>query len=143
MNIEQIKAAIAAGQCKKIYYSAHTLWWTHSEADLKESTELGKAAQVVRSERTLADPNISDEKKQRLKGLLEMINGGSGTIPLDPSGSPLMQYDNPTEWIERAEQKPEHFGTHGIQAFLKAHHHNCGGLCFSRWQEYNLLCDKT
>ncbi len=141
MNIEQIKASIASGQCKTIFYSAHTLWWTHSVEDLKQATETGRATQSERHSRMLADPTVPEATKQQLKGLMQII--ARGNTPLDPSGSPLMQTDNPTEWISMAEKKPEHFGRHGIQAFLKAHHQNCGGLCFSKWEQYNLLCDKN
>lgn len=141
MTIDQIKTDIESGKCKRIYFSAHTLWWTHLDEDLISAGAAGKKAQAMIMDKRLKDTRIPAEERTRMSGLFEIAKKSS--IPLDPSGSPLMQMENPAKWISEAELKPEHFGKHGLAAFLKAHHQNCGGLCFQDWNSYNLLCEKN
>lgn len=65
----------------------------------------------------------------------------SDIIPFDPSGSVLFQMDDPEKWVTYSENKPEHFGKYGIDTFLFSHHQNCENMCFSTWDEYNVMLD--
>jgi len=72
-------------------------------------------------------------------------------LPCDPRGGMLMQTDNADEFLRQAEAHPEHYGRHGLRAFMAAHHQNCitgdGGprhlwpTCLQTWEEYNALLD--
>lgn len=72
-------------------------------------------------------------------------------LPCDPRGGMLMQTkerDGMT-FIKSALAVPEHYGKHGIRAFLLAYH-GCvkvkeTGLatCFATWDEYNQLIDQA
>lgn len=63
------------------------------------------------------------------------------TIPCDPSGSPLFQTDDTLGFMKAAESKPEHYGKHKMDAFMKSHHQNCDGHCFMDWSKYNDVLD--
>ena len=110
-----------------IYYSSGNLWWTHSEDDLKEATEIGGLVSEKRHERFLNDPEQKEEEKKRLAALLQTLKQHQEqyghNIPTDPWGCPLFMM-KAKEWIEAAEQKPEHFGKYGLEAFMKTHHQN-------------------
>lgn len=142
MTIEQVKADIKSGKCTRIYYSAHTLWWTHLDSDVEEATKMGRIARDKQHEMYLERKDISHAERTRYSNLVEMTKKSAVTIPLDPSGSPLYQIDEKVElmkWITAAEEKPEHFGQHKLDAFMMSHHQNCEGKCFSKWDGYNML----
>lgn len=46
MTLEQVKRDIAEKRSTMIYYSAHTLWWTHIDEDLENATKRGRARQL-------------------------------------------------------------------------------------------------
>lgn len=114
-------------EAKMIYYSAGSLWWTHSEEDLKESTIMGLAAGEISHQKFINDPARPEEDKKRLIALNEGFKKHKelyGThIPLDPWGAPLYQVEA-GKWIQPAEEKPEHFKKYGLEAFMKTHHKN-------------------
>lgn len=141
MTIEQVQEDIKSGKCKRIYYAAHTLWWTHLEEDLIQARAQGRKAQEIRNQKLLNDPNVPESEKERFRGLFKLV--ANSITPLDPSGSPLYQTDDVNDWVDRAIKLPTHFGRHGLAAFMKAHHQNCGGICSARWEDYNLMCDKN
>ncbi|MES2004319.1 MAG: hypothetical protein V4450_07345 [Bacteroidota bacterium] len=142
ITLEQIKKDIADGKGSRIYYSAHTLWWTHLDTDVETATEMGKQASDSRMEQMLADPTVPEEQKTRIKALRNSAPMQS-TVPLDPSGSPLYQMDDVEKWIRVAEEKPAHFGKHGLDAFVKAHHQNCEGIAFQSWDHVNQVIDSA
>jgi hypothetical protein len=49
-----------------------------------------------------------------------------GPVPLDPFGSPLYQGDL-IDWLKVAEQKPEHYGEHGLNIFMASNAKNFNG----------------
>jgi|SRR5690606_2200160 len=70
-------------------------------------------------------------------------------LPCDPRGGMLMQSDKPSDFFRHAEANPNHYGKHGLKAFMAAHHLNCvvsredaRGTCLATWEEYNNLLDE-
>lgn len=139
ITLEQVKKDIEEGKSTMIYYSTHTLWWTHLASDVEEATKQGTIASAKEHEKILEDPNVSVEQKQRLTSLLKMANKFAVQIPMDPTGSPLYQMEDCDKWVSEAEKKPYHFGEHRLMAFMKSHHQNCEGKCFQKWERYNEL----
>lgn len=145
ITLQQIKDDIQAGKVTRIYYSSGSLWWTHLDTDVSQATEIGIKCQDDGHAKFMTNPNIPQADKDRRDGLYKMIRKpGAHRIPTDPTGAPLYQFTEKKDienWIAAAENKPEHFGKHGIDAFLKAHHQNCDGKCFNSWDSYNSLID--
>jgi len=141
ITIEQVKADILSGKSKRIYYSAGSLWWTHLDSDIEESTKLGRSCSDEDGKKFMARTDVPESEKQRYKALRAMADKATVTIPLDPTGGTLYQMDDLTEWVSRAEKLPDHFGKHGLDAFMMAHHQNCK-KCFSRWEDYNNFIDE-
>ena len=139
MTIEQVKADILSDKSDMIIYSTSTLWWTHLWKDVEEATAQGVKAQDIRHAELLNDPKFPENEKIRLRALMGMMRKGHQT-PLDPTGSPLMQIKECMDWVTEAEKKPEHFGRHGLKAFILAHHQNSVKPC-KTWEEYNLIID--
>jgi hypothetical protein len=135
ITLDQIKEDIQTGKYKMIYYSTHTLWWTHDVKDLEEATTLGRAAQKKMHEAMMRNPSIPKSEKKKIKSLFKLAYQDGSGIPLDPFSSPLYQADDPEKWLRLAEEDPAHFGSFGIHAFLKTHHQNSGGKCFTKWDQ--------
>ena len=125
VTLEQIRAARPA----MIYYSANTLWWTHDASHLYVLINRRATPQVVARVMPPAP--------------------GAHQLPCDPRGSVLLQTENVEEWLSAAEGKPEHFGKHGLRAFLASHHLNSQlGVserpwCSPSWGEYNDAIDRA
>jgi hypothetical protein len=70
-----------------------------------------------------------------------------GSLPCDPRGSMLMQAPA-KRFVENAKQNAEHYGKHGLLAFMAAYHGNVVTEEFNlptslqSWKEYNDLIDK-
>ena len=72
---------------------------------------------------------------------------GSG-LPCDPRGGMLMETPDPEAFLKAAEEEPETYGKHGLDAFVAAHNDNCvvspvdrRNTCLRTWEEYNDLLD--
>lgn len=141
ITIEQVKADIQSGKSKMIYFSAHNLWWTHLDSDLQEAMKTGKLAMDERNKRFMESPNVPEAEKKRLQSLIDSISKAEHQIPCDPTGSVLYQTDNPMKWVTSAEEKPDHFGTHKLDAFMKSHHQNCEHHIYKEWAKYNLVLE--
>lgn len=70
-------------------------------------------------------------------------------LPCDPRGGVLLQTDKPGEFLQAAKDNPEHYGKHGLRAFMAAHHLNCvvsetdmRSSCLRTWEEYNELINE-
>lgn len=69
-------------------------------------------------------------------------------LPCDPRAGVLMECHDPKKFIEQAEQNPEHYGRHGLDAFVAAYHGNViiadngWPTCFEGWEKYNALLDE-
>ena len=55
-------------------------------------------------------------------------------------------------WLKIAEMTPRHYGKHGLEAFMAAHHSNCNmttafgaqrSWCMATWDEYNDAIDRS
>ena len=71
-TLEQIKQDIKDGKSKKIYYSTHTLWWTHLDSDLQEATIEGLKEKrtsltitIHSSDETIEKINTTDSRVKR------------------------------------------------------------------------------
>lgn len=143
LTLEQVKK-----DAKMIYYSSHCLWWTHSENDLKEATELGLIASAKNFERFMNDPSKPDVDKKRMSALRESLDEHhkkhGRNVPTDPWGSPLFQIEA-DKWIEPAEKKPDHFKKYGLDAFMKTHHQNSRSgdhfIRFANWDQVTEFMD--
>lgn len=69
-------------------------------------------------------------------------------LPCDPRGGVLFQTNQAEEFLKAAEANAEHYGKHGIKAFLAAHNDNMAvsetipqPTCFRTWDEYNAILD--
>jgi hypothetical protein len=67
-------------------------------------------------------------------------------LPCDPRGAVLMETDDLAGFLQAAKENPEHYGKHGLDAFMAAYHGNVVATngyptCFKTWQEYNDLID--
>jgi hypothetical protein len=70
-------------------------------------------------------------------------------LPCDPRGGVLFQTDDVEGFLRAAEEAPDHYGRHGLQAFVAAHHENCTmgdddptPWAFPTWDEYNDAIDR-
>lgn len=68
-------------------------------------------------------------------------------LPCCPSGSPLLMQDLET-FMDSAIRNHDHYGRHGIEAFMASHNDNCivsvadpRPTCLRTWDEYNDLID--
>lgn len=109
---------LRAAKPKMIYYSARTCWWTTDPDDL-----------------CCPDGH-------------PMRDCDYGGIPLDPAGAPIFQLDDVEleQFLMSAEAEAEHYGRHGLDAFVLAYAGNViaeHGLarCATDWELYNGLLD--
>lgn len=140
-TLEEIKKDIAEGKCNAIYYSANTLWWTHLDSDLEQATKMGSEKAINQLNAFINDPTVPENKK----GLAKMVLAREHRPPMDPTGSVLFiitEKKDIDNWITVAENKPEHFGKHGLKAFVMSHHKNCNCQCYQKWQQYNDMIDE-
>ena len=79
----------------------------------------------------------------RSTDLRKLPNG----LPCDPRGGVLMM-DEGQSFLTSAEANPDHYGKHGLAAFIASHNDNCvvssddhRNTCLRSWQEYNDLLD--
>jgi len=68
-------------------------------------------------------------------------------LPCGPRREMLLETDNPLEFIEAAEKNPDHYGKHGLDAFVAAYHGNVvtrdgRPTSFEGWDKYNELIDE-
>jgi hypothetical protein len=67
-------------------------------------------------------------------------------LPCDPRGGMLMQTEDALGFLKAAEENPQHYGKHGLRAFLLSLHgcvvtEDGKPTCFDTWQAYNDLID--
>jgi hypothetical protein len=91
-------ADVRAAKPKMIYYGFRTTWWTHDPKHLY----------AIEKGRVLHPSQVTPT-----------------SIPCDPRGGVLLQTDDIEGFISMSEANTEHFGKHGIDAFIGAHHDNC------------------
>lgn len=139
-TLQKVKDDIASGKCKAIYYSSATGWWTHDFADVEQATVKGMIATELRSNKVLNDESIPAAERERV-GQLNELRKNMPQIPLDPTGAPLLEANEPEKFIALAEQHKDRYGRRGLDAFMKSHHQNCGELYSDNWEEYNLAID--
>lgn len=78
-----------------------------------------------------------------------ILSGKKGSqIPLDPFGSPLFYAEGKAkDFLDSARQNLDHYGRHGLRAFMAAHHRNvfdgAGKPTASKsWDDYNSAIDR-
>lgn len=69
-------------------------------------------------------------------------------LPCGPRGEMLLETNKPLNFIEQAEKNPDHYGKHGLDAFVAAYHENVvtdEGIptSFEGWHRYNELIDEA
>lgn len=138
---EQIEADIASGKSTRIYTAANSLWWTHLDKDVEESTRMGLRYREEADKKFFNDPNVSQEAKRKVRSLASMIAKSRHQVPLDPTGSPLLVMDDPKKWITQALSNPNWYGKHGLAAFILTHHQNCQDYYSNKWDGYNKYID--
>ena len=89
----------------------------------------------------LNDEKVPEPQKRMIRSHMQGID--DSRVPLDTSGSPLMKLDQASLWIDEAEQKPEHFGKHKLEAFMKTHHQNLQGWNPTDWNQVNDYLDRA
>lgn len=71
-------------------------------------------------------------------------------LPCDPRGSMLFETDDAQDFLKSAIENDEHYGKHGLRAFMAAHHLNCQIVepgkaprpwSLREWAEYNAFLD--
>ena len=69
-------------------------------------------------------------------------------LPCDPRGGMLFEAHDTEAFLQTAEEHPEHYGRHGLDAFMAAHHLNCHVsetdarcTCMASWADYNDAID--
>ena len=110
---------IRAAKPEMVFYSTKTCWWTANPDDLCCSH---------------GNP-------------MSTCPDGMSQLPVDPAGAPLFQTDEVELFLQDAESHPEHYGRHGLEAFILAYHGNIvseDGLprCAVGWDSYNKLLDE-
>lgn len=137
--------AIRALKPKTIYYGANTCWWTHDPADLRETkvdeSQLLRTAENFRlNARRPNDP--IDEYLERAR------RTHIHSLPTDPRGGVLFETNDVEAFLKAAEDNSEHYGKHGLRAFMAAHHANCflndagDHWCDTDWEVYNDALDR-
>ena len=139
ITLEGIKESILEEESEVIYYSAQTLWWTHSEIDLTEATYTGREYTAKKIRKRISSIKSRTEKRE-LKEALRMLLEES-TMAVDPEGNKVFETSNVKAWMEKAEERKEHFGKNGIEAFIRTHHRNCNGWCPTKWEQVNSFID--
>lgn len=135
VKFKALKKKIFQNKVKTIWYSSRTGWWTHDPKDLERA---GRMFHDRKIEELTAKMNKSQDliERQKIRNVIEKLRISIPQIPLDPSGAPLYIADNPKIFIKNAENNPDHYGEHGLDAFMKAHHKNCNGHCHADFDLY-------
>lgn len=72
-----------------------------------------------------------------------------GGLPCGPRREMLLETDDPLGFIEQAEKNVEHYGKHGLRAFIAAYHGNVivyetgFPTSFDTWDKYNDIIDEA
>jgi hypothetical protein len=130
-----------------IFYAARTCWWTHDASHLSRlppatETEIVRTAENFRLNCGRVDAPL-DEFIEQARRTHEH------RLPCDPRGSVLFQTDDVHGFLNAAAERPEHYGKHGLRAFMAAHHSNCvvslddpGPWSDESWDAYNDALDR-
>lgn len=64
----------------------------------------------------------------------------NGKVPFSTKDKPRINI-NPLDFINKTKLKPNWYGKHKLEAFMKAHAKNCEGHNYNQWKRYNDLID--
>lgn len=142
VTLDDIRAAKPA----MIFYGANTCWWTHDPAHLGKTksseSEIRSTAESFCRNSSTPDASIIPYVERARR------NHGSG-LPCDPRGGVLFQTDDIEGFLSSAEENAQHYGRHGLRAFMAAHHANSflseqepRPWCSADWDEYNDAIDR-
>lgn len=86
---------------------------------------------------------------EHLEQIRVLLNEPRDGVPVDPSRSPLFMAPA-LDFIKDAQNNVEHYGKHGIDAFMLAYHGNVVASddprlprCAAEWESYNKLLDEA
>lgn len=134
ISIDDVRAA----KPKMIFYGANTCWWTHDPNHLRVNGRFGPPPRQDAIGSSIIVPYRPERRT---------VNPGS--IPTDPRGGVLFQTDDIEGFLKSAEANVEHYGKHGLRAFIAAHHANSflsdadpRPWCSDNWDEYNDAIDQ-
>lgn len=116
-----------------VVYAVHTCWWylCPSDCDLPYSLP-GEDRDLILT--------LANGQKKTIKG---------GAIPCDPRGSVLLQTHDVASFLRAAIEKKDHYGRHGLAAFVAAYEGNVvlpdratlRPTSVAGWHHYNDLLD--
>lgn len=138
ITLKQLKRAARIDGEKFVYFSSGSLWWTHLQSDVDEATIAGRKYFLRELKNKVNRQDVSPQEK---KMLLEISSNQSKGLPCDPVGFPIKKMNYNT-WLEQSLSNPEHFGKHGLNAFVFTHHQNCKSFFSNKWDSYNDYIDK-
>lgn len=137
ITLKQIQRAQRMGE-KFVYFSAGTMWWTHTEKDVSNATIRGRKYFQDVILKKVNDGTISENDRL---SLMELRESFSNNLPVDPLGFPVKKMDLKL-WLDNSLSNPSHYGKHGLTAFLFTHHQNCKSFFSNKWDSYNNYIDK-
>lgn len=140
ISIHRVKEDIESGESTMIYYSTRTMWWTHLDTDLVDSTIKGREKTYKSLEKRLDMENLNDTARQQIQEAINEIKYNC-TLPVDLEGNVLYMHNDPKGWVDDAEERSYLFGKHGLDAFMQSHHQNCNKGCPKTWEDINNYLD--
>lgn len=133
-----------------IYYGANTSWWTHDPNHLSltppaTEEEIRRVAETLRLQ--AAGPTGGCRP---IEDFIDRArHAKSHRLPCDPRGGMLYETDNVAGFLAAAVEMSEHYGRHGLRAFMAAHHLNSvlslddpRPWCDRGWDAYNDALDR-
>lgn len=145
ITLDQIRAL----KPKTIFYGANTCWWTHDPLHLGRPAPPSEE-RIKRFAETLklnARPGMFSDEQFLERARKAMSEGGP---PCDPSGGMLFETDYVEAFLNAAILAENHYGKHGLRAFVAAHHqnsiHDIGDprpWCHPSWDAYNDAIDRA
>lgn len=105
---------------------------------IKKDIESGKSDKIYYSSATTwwthLEEDLIDAKKKSPHP--------NAHIQLDPSGAPLFQA-NIKLALKQSIKQQDSYGENKINAWIKAHHQNCEGICWKNWDDVNDYINKS
>ena len=115
MTLKIVNDDIKARRSTAIYICSTSLWWTHLESDVIESTRLGLE---YRKSKGMALSNYFDKK-------------------LSPCGLPLIKKPDPFKFLNNSVKMAFTLSKeHGLDVLIFTHHQNCKKHFFNTYDKY-------
>lgn len=138
ITLEQVKSDIQSGRSKYVFRTEMSLWWTHIQSDVHESTITGWDYCDAEAQKTLdkgpSKMYMGSEAFSRYQTMIKESRRNKYKIPVDPFGHRVYTIDA-KKWLTEAENNVQQFGQYGLSAFMKVHHRNCDNTLFRYWDQ--------